>query len=83
MLQNCFRSLIPNVTHNAKLLSPFMKCSVFDVDRLNGSFRQLHVTSPRNTAKPRDRKDLLRHVPKIDEGIGEAGVVSLDAVIKS
>lgn len=47
--------------------------------------RHLYCAVPRNAAgfKHRDRKDLLRSVAKIDEGVGEENAVSLDASITS
>lgn len=81
IVQSCFRSLIPNISH-LKTLSPFLQNSHFDSNHANGSFRQLHISLPRYTVKPRDRKDLLRGLPKLEEGTVGEFTESVGAPIK-
>ncbi len=50
----------------------------------NISSRELHVSLPRSAShfKPRDRKELLKSVPKWDEGTEGEHTVSMDAIIQ-
>ncbi|XP_065224153.1 small ribosomal subunit protein uS11m [Planococcus citri] len=83
MLKTCVRSLILNSCNSIKSNSPFLKSCNLDVNHLNSHFNEFHVSVPRNTVKPRDRKDLLRGAGKIEEGTEGEYTESLDTVIKT
>lgn len=85
MLKTSIRSLISISCSNLKSSSPFLNPYSYNVNHLNNSVRELHVSLPRNssTFKARDRKDLLRTAMPVDEGTEGERIVSLDATIKT